>query len=104
MTYNAEVFMRNVYHVNQLFDKDSIRPISHFQSLGLRSENIAYIWSLCESILKSGKYDGISCNWCDVDLNGYNIYLKIFGHVITLKEVKSRKFIHILCLFLNLIV
>ena len=25
MTYNAELFMRNVYHVNQLFDKNSIR-------------------------------------------------------------------------------
>ena len=66
MTFNADLYIQKIYHLEQLFDKESIRPISDFQSLGLRSENIVYIWSLCESILKSGKFDGMSCNWYEV--------------------------------------
>ena len=92
MAFNADIYRRNVYHLEQLFDKESIRPVTHFHSLGLTSLNIVYIWNLCDSILKSGKYDGTSCNWYEVDIKNYeNIFLNFFGQIITLRDVQSRK-------------
>ena len=55
--FNADIYRRNVYHLEQLFYKESIRPVTHFHSLGLTSVNIVYIWNLCDSILKSRKHD-----------------------------------------------
>ena len=91
MAFNIELYRRNVYHLEHLFDNKSIRPISDFQSLGVRSENIAYIWRLCETILKSGKYDGTSRSFYEVDMVDFNISLKFSGQIIAFKNIQSRK-------------
>ena len=56
MIYNENLYRRNVYQLHHVFDENSIRPISYFQNLGLNSEEIVYVWRICDVILKSGTY------------------------------------------------
>ena len=77
--------------MDQVFDKQNIKPIANFQSLDLSNEDIVNIWSICHAVLQSGKYDGTSDNWYSVDVNEYNILIKICGQIIGFRDVSSRK-------------
>ena len=85
MTFDAELHKQNIFHLEHLFDKGDIRPINYFKGLGMNSKNIVYIWSICDSVLKSGKLD-----WYSVDAKDYNIPLKLFGKIVMFRETPSR--------------
>ena len=90
MFFNAELYQRDIFLLEHIFDKEDIRPITFFHSLCVNSVNIAYIWKICGIILNSGKYVGTSDKWYSVDLIDHNISLKILGKTIMLRDLCSR--------------
>ena len=91
MIFNDKLYRQNVYQLHSLFDEKGIRPIAHFQSLGLNSQEIVYVWRICDVILKSGRY-----NWSVVSNNpiqvNEDIRLKmIHGNLVRLCDIPSRK-------------
>ena len=71
--FNTELYNLNICQLDHIFDKDQIRPIHNFMSLGLNSKNITCVWAICDAVVTSGNYDGTSVNWYSVDTNDYNI-------------------------------
>ena len=55
MFFNKDLYVKNIYLVEQILEKDHIRAVTYFHNLGLGSENIVKIWEICDAILKSGK-------------------------------------------------
>ena len=91
MFFHEDLYVKNIYLVEQILEKDHIRAVTYFHNLGLGSENIVKIWKICDAILKSGKYEGNLYNFYSVDIEEYSISLKIFENIILLKDVPSRK-------------
>ena len=91
MIFHADLFDKNIYLVEQILENDQIKAVTYFQNLGLCSENIVKIWKICDVILKSGKYKGNVYDFDYVDIQEYNISLKIFENITLLKNLPSRK-------------
>ena len=91
MFFNEDLYVKNIYLVEQILEKDHIRAVTYFHNLGLGSENIVKIWEICDAILKSGKYEGNIYDFYSVDIEEYSISLKIFENIILFKDVPSRK-------------
>jgi len=91
MIFHEDLYLKNIYLVEQILDKDHIRAVTHFHNLGLGSVIIVKIWKICDAILKSGKYQGDTYDFYAVDVDEYSTPLKINGNTIFLKNIESRK-------------
>ena len=89
--FYEDLYMKNIYSVKQILEKDKKRPVTYFHNLGLGSVLIVKIWEICEDILKSGKYEKDTYDFFSVDLEEYSISLKIFENIILFKDIPSRK-------------
>ena len=91
MIFNEQLFEHNIYRFDHICDEEGMRTYAYFQGLGLSGQDIVNIWSLYDLILKTGKYIGKQVSWQNVDLNEYEIMLKISQKIIRFRKIQSRK-------------
>ena len=52
---DEELFTRNIVSIQDIFDENGKRAISHFQHLGIKGNKIVDVWNIGEAIFRSGK-------------------------------------------------
>ena len=90
MVFDNELFQKGVIQVFDILDGTNMKPLTHFWSLGLKSRGLMKIYDLYRTLLNEMK-DGINFNnFMKVDIQNYNIEIKVLGNKINMSEMKSK--------------
>ena len=50
MIFDASLFEKEIYAVDHLLNKDSVKSVEHFQNLGMNSTDLLMITDICNAI------------------------------------------------------
>ena len=90
MIFDINLFDKDIYLVSHIWDKGRIKPVEYFVSLGLKTNELLKIMDICRILPDELKEDRALDKFQLVDMESFDLELKVLGKKIKLKDIHSR--------------
>ena len=91
MIFDRELYNIGIYHVDHIVDKGHVKPVAHFQSVGIEGSDLLKILDIYNAMPMSWKEVSLSVKFQQIDPSNFNIVLNISGQETNFQSLKSRK-------------
>ena len=89
MIFDKDLFDKGIYHVNHIFDNGHVKPVAHFQNIGLNANQLLKIIEIAHVIPTTWKNASPSVKFQQVDLLDFDINLNVSGQIKLFQATKS---------------
>ena len=96
MIFDASLFEKEIYAVDHLLNKGSVKSVEYFRNLGMNSTDLLMITDICNAIPDDLKNERALAKFQHVNLVTLDIKLRVLGQKMNLRDMHSRKMYELL--------
>ena len=85
--FDKDLVEKGILQMEDIMDGNEMKPPPHFWAMGIKGKELLQIYDICNAIKVEWKRN----EFMQIDINLYNLKVKIDGHVGLFSDVKSRK-------------